>query len=107
MFGDKMSSRRDDNNMGLNTWSQDFVKVAKRGYTKNYLAGIQDHALHKYTFPDGRIYFEYEQTGFSDHGEVWFLALKDEKGMAISDSLWTREEAESATGYLPENLEFR
>jgi len=93
--------------MGLNPWATKFVKGTQREGTEDYLSGMQDHPLHKYSFPDGRAYLEYEQAGFSDHGPVWFLALKDETGKEVPDSLWTRKQAKSVTNYLPSNLQFR
>ncbi len=47
--------------------------------------------LTKYAFPDGRIYYEREQHEEWSSGPVIFLALQDERGNWIEESLWAEE----------------
>lgn len=72
------------------------VKIETSG--KKY-SGMFDneYALMKYTFPDGRVWEEYEQAAPWSSGPVIFLALKDTKtGTIIKESLWSEAEIENA-----------
>lgn len=55
-----------------------------------------EHTLYKYTFPDGRCYFERKQAAPWSSGPVHFLALQDENGDWVSESLWAEEAIEAA-----------
>lgn len=46
------------------------------------------HVLHKYTFSDGRVYFERVQDDPWSGGPCIFLALQDTKGGWVPESLW-------------------
>ena len=50
-----------------------------------------EYSLHKYTFPDGRVYFERVQATKWSSGPVFFLALQDENRNWVPESLWTEE----------------
>ena len=111
---------RCDQPMGLNAWARDllesqdvkvldkttrifpdgkevkfemekFVSEIKSEQYDTY-EGFDEHPLYKHTFPDGRIYFEFLQASPWYSGPVMFLALKDEQGNEIKESLWTEEE---------------
>lgn len=51
-----------------------------------------EYPLYKHIFPDGRVYEEYEQTTIWSSGPMIFLALKDENGNPIANSLWDEDE---------------
>lgn len=55
-----------------------------------------EYITHKYTFPDGRVYHENVQAAPRSSGPVFFLALKDENGNWVRESLWTQEEINNA-----------
>ena len=55
-----------------------------------------DYPLFKHIFPDGRIYYEEVQESPWSSGPVFFLALKDEKGEWVKESLWSEEEINDA-----------
>jgi len=55
-----------------------------------------EYPLHKYTLPDGRVYFERLQAAPWSSGPVHFLALQDESGNWIPESLWAEETIEAA-----------
>lgn len=55
-----------------------------------------EHPLHKYTFPDGRVYFERLQAAPWSSGPVHFLALQDENGSWVPESLWAEWAIEAA-----------
>lgn len=56
----------------------------------------EETPLAKYTFPDGRVYFEDVQAEPWSSGPLIFLALKDDKGNWIPESLWSDEEVQAA-----------
>ena len=49
------------------------------------------YPLHTYTFPDGRVYAESVQAEPWSSGPCFFLALKDENGAWVPESLWSEE----------------
>lgn len=55
-----------------------------------------EYPLRKYTLPDGRVYFERLQAAPWSSGPVFFLALQDEKGTWVPESLWPQEEIDRA-----------
>lgn len=54
------------------------------------------YPLHKYTFPDGRAYFEKVQATPWSSGPVFFLALQDEQGNWVKKSRWLEEALNNA-----------
>ena len=56
----------------------------------------QEHGLTKYTFPDGKVYQEAVQADPWSSGPVFFLALKDENGNWVPESLWSDEAISNA-----------
>ncbi len=112
---------RSDSMAGLNHWARKFVKGETVSFTENttriysdgreevmppkevetslvesdwngdFCSGYDDHPLRKYIFPDGKVYFEYEQAQYSSSGPVFFLALKDEDGRPVQKSLWSKK----------------
>ena len=54
----------------------------------------KDHVanLHRYTFPDGRVYEEYVQAELWSSGPCYFIALKTKKGTVVTQSLWADDE---------------
>lgn len=64
---------------------------------ERYFGMFEDeYSLNKYTFPDGSVCFERVQAKPWSSGPVFFLALQDEKGNWIQDSLWSDEEIRNA-----------
>lgn len=51
-----------------------------------------EYPLHKFTFPDGRVFEEYEQAVIHSSGPMIFTALKTEEGLIVPESLWDEEE---------------
>jgi hypothetical protein len=70
----------------------------KKEESGEFYLGMFDNTypLHKYTFPDGRIYFEVLQVERWSSGPVHFLALQDENRNWIPESLWTEEDIAAA-----------
>ena len=89
----------DFNNPVINNTIQCF----KKGDSKKrvgYIEGAWDDKvadLYQYTLSDGKVYTEYVQADPWSSGPCYFIALKDENDVPISESLWTEEEIE---GYL-------
>ena len=52
--------------------------------------------LNKYTFEDGRMFFEYVQAEPWSSGPCFFIALRNAVELPIPESLWKDEEIESA-----------
>lgn len=48
--------------------------------------------LHRYTFPDGRVFEEFVQVTPWSGGPCYFIALKDKTGAPVPNSLWSEEE---------------
>jgi len=71
------------------------VKMEQSG---EFYSGMfeDEYPLHKYIFPDGRVYFERLQAVPWSSGPVHFLALQDENGNWVSESLWAEEAIEAA-----------
>lgn len=55
-----------------------------------------EYPLHKYTFPDGQVYFEKVQAVPWSSGPVHFLALQDENGAWVHESFWAMEDMQTA-----------
>lgn len=71
----------------LNEWARKFVKGAVHG--KYLRDNDYDIDLEKHRFPDGRTYFEFVQgEKIYTVGATIFLALKDNSGEIVQDSLW-------------------
>ncbi|MFA5025409.1 MAG: hypothetical protein WC503_02810 [Candidatus Shapirobacteria bacterium] len=66
----------------------------KSEYSGKNVFGMYDneYPLFKYTFPDGRVYKEYEQIIIHSSGPMIFTALKNEDGFILPESLWDEEE---------------
>ena len=64
-------------------------------YDKFYGMYENEYSLDKYIFPDGRIFHSYVQAEPWSSGPVIFLALKDENGEIIPESLWDEDEMDS------------
>jgi len=67
------------------------IKKEESGETYEGMFG-EKYPLYKYTFPDGRVYYEKVQRCIWSSGPVFFLALQDEEGNWVPESLWTEEE---------------
>ena len=50
-----------------------------------------EHPLFKYTFPDGKIIYEFSQADPESSAAI-FLALEDKEGARLRESLWTDKE---------------
>ena len=70
--------------------------VAKEPSGENYAGYFEEFPLYKYTFPDGQVYCEKLQDSIDSAGPVLFLALINEVGEWVEESLWTEEEMEAA-----------
>lgn len=55
----------------------------------------EEFVLNKYTTHEGKVYEEYVQASPWSSGPCIFLALKDENGTAVKETLWTYEEINS------------
>lgn len=55
-----------------------------------------DNPLMRYTLPDGRVLTEDVQAEPWSSGPCFFLALRDEKGEWVKESLWADNEIEAA-----------
>lgn len=70
------------------------ISDVKREPSGEHFCGMmdQEYPLFKYTFKDGHVLFERVQCEPWSSGPVVFLALQDESGKWIEESLWTDEE---------------
>jgi hypothetical protein len=84
---------RKDQIIGLNNWAQAFTKNAKKEENGNSFPGIlgDEYPLHKYTFPDGQVYYEKVEAVLWESGPCFYLALVDEEGNWVPESLWLEE----------------
>jgi len=76
--------------------------IKKEGY--GGFTGMFDdiYQLHRYTLSSGYVYYEEVQTSPWSSGPVFFLALQDEKGEWVKESLWTDEEINDHIGIVKE-----
>lgn len=56
----------------------------------------EEYPLHEYRMPDGRKYIEFVQAEPWSSGPCIFLALKDDSGNSVPESLWSDEEINNA-----------
>ena len=71
------------------------VKMEESGEFYSGMFG-DEYPLHKHAFPDGRVYFERVQAEPQSSGPVFFLALQDENGNWVPESLWAEETIKAA-----------
>lgn len=57
--------------------------------------GDEKIPLDKFTFPDGKVLFEYVQATPWSSGPVIFTAMRDLFGTPVDESLWTSEEMDA------------
>ena len=77
--------------MGLNPYARSFVASAKQEKNGQRYSGTIGTAyyMNQYTFPDGRVYQEQVQAECGEVGDrSIFIALRDENGAWVSESLW-------------------
>lgn len=69
------------------------VPVARRE-TVGAIAGAygQDMPLTRYTMPNGRVFTEYVQAAPWSSGPCYFIALRNERGNVVTQSLWRQED---------------
>lgn len=72
------------------------VKVEDNGVIEGAWTDVVS-TLHKHTLPDGRVLREEVQANPWSSGPCYFVALKDEAGNWVPESLWTDEEIEANT----------
>ena len=74
-----------------------YASTIKKEEDGRYYTGMfgTEYALHQYIFPDGKVYKEYVQEEPWSSGPCFFLALKDEEGRSVAESLWTEDEVDS------------
>lgn len=70
--------------------------VRKEKSGKTFSGFNPGYPLYKYTLPDGTVYEERVQAEPWSSGPVFFLALVDEIGQWVPESLWTDEEIDAA-----------
>ena len=72
--------------------------TVKEEESGEHYAGMFDdeYSLSKYTFPDGRVLYERVQATPWSSGPVFFLALQDEKGRWVPESLWSQDAIDHA-----------
>lgn len=64
---------------------------------EHYVGMFEDeYPLHKYTFQDGKVFYERVQDCPWSSGPVFFLALQDESGQWVRESLWPDEDIGNA-----------
>ncbi len=75
-----------------------YESSVKKEQSNEFCSGMfgDEYPLNKYTFPDGRVCFERVQAEPWSSGPVFFLALQDEKGNWVPESLWSEKEIENA-----------
>jgi len=74
-----------------------FAYSVKKEVNDFYMGMFEDaYPLYKYTFPDGKEYFERVQACPWSSGPVFFLALQDREGNWVTRFLWSNEEIENA-----------
>lgn len=86
--------------IGLNSRAQAYIAGASAELSGENYAGMFDEefALRKFTFPDGRTFFERLQADPWSSGPCAFFALQDETGVWLIDSKWTEAEIADALG---------
>ena len=73
------------------------VKKEKSGETFHGMFPEEEtYPLYRYTFPDGHVFEEAVQAEPWSSGPVIFLALKNENGEWVEESLWLQEEIDNA-----------
>jgi len=117
---------RCDQFMGLNSWASKLVnqtktvkevgeRIADDGAIEPFSRVVQipvvkteecgasffgmfdeEYSLVKHILPDGRVFSEYVQAEPWSSGPCFFLALKDEKGEPVPESLWSQDEIDDA-----------
>lgn len=92
-----MKNGRNDQLMGLNGNASFLVeKAIAKEKTEDSFTGEfgEEYRLKRYTMSDGQKFVEFLQAEQnSAEGQVFFLALKDEKtGEIDNDSLWSEED---------------
>lgn len=81
--------------MGLNKQMRSFLaahstKIEKNGQTHTGTLNVP-YYLNQYILADGRILREHVQAECGEVGDrVIFIALRDEQGVWVPESLWTR-----------------
>ncbi len=55
-----------------------------------------EYPLYKYTFREGDVFYEEVQAEPWSSGPVFFLALQDEDGNWVAETLWPEEDIENA-----------
>lgn len=73
-----------------------YVSTVKQEPSGEMFNGIfadqgEQYPLHKYTLPNGTVYYERVQAEPWHSGPVIFLALQDEEGSWVPESLWPEE----------------
>ncbi len=63
-------------------------KVIDTMYSIFIYSGIPPYKLYEYTLPDGRVFREYVQFATFTKGPIYFMALRDDKGNVVTESLW-------------------
>ena len=71
------------------------IKIEESG---EFCSGMFEdkYPLHKFTFPSGQVYFEKVQAERQSSGLMFFLALQDEDGNWVPESLWAEEVIKAA-----------
>lgn len=94
---------RADQYVGLNEWAVELVREGTRtGITVEKIGEIEGawdpvvDDIRQYTFPNGRVYRERVQAEPWSSGPCYFVALVDETGAWVPESLWTDEEIMAA-----------
>ena len=63
-------------------------KVIDTIYSIFIRSGIPPYKLYEYILPDGRVFREYVQFATFTKGPIYFMALRDSKGIVVPESLW-------------------
>ena len=84
---------------GLNSWAENFVAHAKKELTGEHVRLYEaSRPLYRYTLPNGRVYTEKIQSQRQSKNQ--FLALENEHGIWLIDSLLSRSEISEVCSFL-------
>ncbi len=79
--------------LGLNLYARSLVNSAKQEKSgKRYHGMGISYFMNQYTLADGRVYYEQVQVERGEVGDrAIFVALRDEKGAWVPESLWNSD----------------
>lgn len=82
--------------------TESFDRAVMMPVAKTEVVGVipgfygDDIPLVRYTMPNGRVFTEYVQAEPWSSGPCYFIALKNERGKVVPQSLWKQEDIDRA-----------